>query len=209
MYCCITIRLAVGVTAADTLLDLEPMLLTDSTDLQVRGVLIRDSLVQNGIVSEYKYHRPKLITAAFEYPGASLPLLAFQQFRKNSRSCCYEFIICNLVTKFTKYSYTIHIGRQSPTLLEKNVASFSVSPFTQKRDRRFPRISGIVSVSFTVYWALALTATETRLCGFLVCTRVVIPLSIRGLACALPCLICDQAVSMPRNLFSSCEFRSV
>lgn len=119
MYCCITIRLAVGVTAADTLLDLEPMLLTDSTDLQVRGVLIRDSLVQNGIVSEYKYHRPKLITAAFEYPGASLPLLAFQQFRKNSRSCCYEFIICNLVTKFTKYSYTIHIGRQSPTLLEK------------------------------------------------------------------------------------------
>lgn len=69
MYCCITIRLAVGVTAADTLLDLEPMLLTDSTDLQVRCVLIRDSLVQNGIVSEYKYHRPKLITAAFEYQG--------------------------------------------------------------------------------------------------------------------------------------------
>lgn len=48
MYCCVTIRLAVGVTAADTLLDLEPMLLTDSTDLQVRGVLIRGSLVQNG-----------------------------------------------------------------------------------------------------------------------------------------------------------------
>lgn len=69
MYCCITIRLAVGVTAADTLLDLEPMLLTDSTDLQVRGVLIRGSLVQNGIVSEYRYHRPKLITAAFEYQG--------------------------------------------------------------------------------------------------------------------------------------------
>lgn len=209
MYCCITIRLAVGVTAADTLLDLEPMLLTDSTDLQVHGVLIRDSLVQNGIVSEYKYHRPKLITAAFEYPGASLPLLAFQQFRKNSRSCCYEFIICNIVTKFTKYSYTIHIGRQSPTLLEKMSHPFRYPPFTQKRDRRFPRISGIVSVSFTVYWALALTATETRLCGFLVCTRVVIPLSIRGLACALPCPICDQAVSMPRNLFSSCEFRSV
>ena len=54
MYCCITIRLAVGVTAADTLLDLEPMLLTDSTDLQVHGVLIRDSLVEIGIVSDYK-----------------------------------------------------------------------------------------------------------------------------------------------------------
>ena len=67
MYCCISIRLTVGVTATDTLLDLEPMLLTVSTDLQARGVLIRGSLVQNGIVSEYKYHRPKLITAAFGY----------------------------------------------------------------------------------------------------------------------------------------------
>lgn len=67
MYCCITIRLAVGVVATGTLLDLGPMLLTVSTDLQVRGVLIRGSLVQNGIVSEYKYHRPKLITAAFDY----------------------------------------------------------------------------------------------------------------------------------------------
>lgn len=133
MYCCITIRLAVDVTAADTLLDLGPMLLTVSSDLQVRGVLIRDSLVQNGIVSEYKYHRPKLITAAFEYPGASLPLLAFQQFRKNSRSCCYEFIICNLVTKFTKYSYTIHIGRQSPTLLEKCRILFGIPFHTKKR----------------------------------------------------------------------------
>lgn len=138
MYCCITIRLAVGVTAADTLLDLEPMLLTDSTDLQVRGVLIRDSLVQNGILSEYKYHRPKLITAAFEYPGASLPLLAFQQFRKNSRSCCYEFIICNLVTKFTKYSYTIHIGRQSPTLLEKMLHPFRYPLSHKKETDAFP-----------------------------------------------------------------------
>lgn len=138
MYCCITIRLAVGVTAADTLLDLEPMLLTDSTDLQVRGVLIRDSLVQNGIVSEYKYHRPKLITAAFEYPGASLPLLAFQQFRKNSRSCCYEFIICNLVTKFTKYSYAIHIGRQSPTLLEKMSHPFRYPLSHKKETDAFP-----------------------------------------------------------------------
>lgn len=67
MYCCISIQLTVGVTATDTLLDLEPMLLTVSTDLQARGVLIRGSLVQNGIVSEYKYHRPKLITAAFGY----------------------------------------------------------------------------------------------------------------------------------------------
>lgn len=67
MYCCITIRLAVGVTAADTLLDLEPMLLTVSTDLQARGVLIRGSLVQNGTVSEYQYHKTKLITADFEY----------------------------------------------------------------------------------------------------------------------------------------------
>lgn len=138
MYCCITIRLAVGVTAADTLLDLEPMLLTDSTDLQVHGVLIRDSLVQNGIVSEYKYHRPKLITAAFEYPGASLPLLAFQQFRKNSRSCCYEFIICNIVTKFTKYSYTIHIGRQSPTLLEKMSHPFRYPLSHKKETDAFP-----------------------------------------------------------------------
>lgn len=138
MYCCVTIRLAVGVTAADTLLDLEPMLLTDSTDLQVRGVLIRGSLVQNGIVSEYKYHRPKLITAAFEYPGASLPLLAFQQFRKNSRSCCYEFIICNLVTKFTKYFYTIHIGRQSPTLLEKMSHLFRYPLSHKKETDAFP-----------------------------------------------------------------------
>lgn len=67
MYCCITIRLTVGVTAADTLFDLRLMPLTVRTDLQVRGVLIRGSLVQNGIVSEYKYHRPKLITAAFGY----------------------------------------------------------------------------------------------------------------------------------------------
>ena len=67
MYCCITIRLAVGVTAADTLLDLEPMLLTVSTDLQARGVLIRGSLVQGGTVSEYQYHKTKLITADFEY----------------------------------------------------------------------------------------------------------------------------------------------
>ena len=44
MYFCITIRLAVGVTAADTLLDLGPMLLTVSSDLQVRGVLIPQQL---------------------------------------------------------------------------------------------------------------------------------------------------------------------
>ena len=31
-----------------------------------------------------------------------------------------------------------HIGRQSPTLLEKNVAPFSVSPFTQKETDAFP-----------------------------------------------------------------------
>lgn len=91
----------------------------------------------------------------------------------------------------------------------KNVAPFSVFPFTQKRDRRFPRISGIVSVSFAVYWTLALTTTETRLCGLLVCTRVLILPSVRGLACALPCPICDETVSMPRNRFSSCKFRSV
>ena len=42
MYCCISIRLTVGVTATDTLLDLEPMLLTVSTDLQARGVLSDD-----------------------------------------------------------------------------------------------------------------------------------------------------------------------
>lgn len=60
-------RLAVGVTAADTLLNIIPLLLMFSTDLQVRGVLRRGSLVQNGTVSEYKYHRPKLITADFEY----------------------------------------------------------------------------------------------------------------------------------------------
>lgn len=44
MYCCITIRLTVGVTAADTLLDLRPMPLTVRTDLQVRGVLIPQQL---------------------------------------------------------------------------------------------------------------------------------------------------------------------
>ena len=44
MYCCITIRLAVGVVATDTLLDLGPMLLTVSTYLQVRGVLIPQQL---------------------------------------------------------------------------------------------------------------------------------------------------------------------
>lgn len=60
-------RLAVGVTSADTLLDLGTMLLTVSTDLQVRDVLIPGGLVQNGTVSEYQYHKTKLITAAYEY----------------------------------------------------------------------------------------------------------------------------------------------
>lgn len=44
MYCCITIRLTVGVTAADTLFDLRLMPLTVRTDLQVRGVLIPQQL---------------------------------------------------------------------------------------------------------------------------------------------------------------------
>lgn len=130
-------------------------------------------------------------------------------FLKNSRSCCCKFMGCNLVTKFTKYLQTGLHCSPVPCPSQKNVAPFLVSPFTQKRDRHFPRISGIVSVSFVVYWALALTATETRLCGLPVCTRVVILQSARELACALPCPICDEAVSMPRNRFSSCEFRSV
>lgn len=209
MYCCITMRLAVGVTAADTLLNIIPLLLMVSTDLQVRGVLIRGSLVQNGTVSEYKYHRPKLITAAYEYQLFSCCFSQFSVFSKNSRSCCCELPLCNLVTIFTKYLFVSPHCLLVPYPSWKNVAPFSVFPFTQKRDRRFPRISGIVSVSFAVYWTLALTTTETRLCGLLVCTRVLILPSVRGLACALPCPICDEAVSMPRNRFSSCKFRSV
>lgn len=82
MYCCITIGLTVGVTAADTLLDLGPMLLTVSTDLQARGVLIPGCLVQNGTVSEYQYHKTKLITVALSIscsPAASRNSVLFQK----------------------------------------------------------------------------------------------------------------------------------
>ena len=82
MYCCITMRLAVGVTAADTLLNIIPLLLMFSTDLQVRGVLRRGSLVQNGTVSEYKYHRPKLITTAYVYQLFSCCFSQFSVFSK-------------------------------------------------------------------------------------------------------------------------------
>lgn len=114
-------------------------------------------------------------------------------------------------------SYNIHKASVSKStlvasplpFLKKMSHPFRYSLSHKKRDRRFPRISGIVSVSFAVYWTLALTTTETRLCGLLVCTGVLILPSVRGLACALPCPICDEAVSMPRNRFSSCKFRSV
>lgn len=82
MYCCITMRLAVGVTSADTLLDLGTMLLTVSTDLQVRDVLIPGGLVQNGTVSEYQYHKTKLITTAYEYQLFSCCFSEFSVFSK-------------------------------------------------------------------------------------------------------------------------------
>lgn len=82
MYCCITMRLAVGVISADTLLDLGTMLLTVSTDLQVRDVLIPGGLVQNGTVSEYQYHKTKLITAAYEYQLFSCCFSEFSVFSK-------------------------------------------------------------------------------------------------------------------------------
>jgi len=75
-------RLAVGVTSADTLLDLGTMLLTVSTDLQVRDVLIPGGLVQNGTVSEYQYHKTKLTTAAYEYQLFSCCFSEFSVFSK-------------------------------------------------------------------------------------------------------------------------------
>ena len=75
-------RLAVGVTAADTLLNIIPLLLMFSTDLQVRDVLIPGGLVQNGTVSEYQYHKTKLITAAYEYQLFSFCFSQFSVFSK-------------------------------------------------------------------------------------------------------------------------------
>lgn len=75
-------RLAVGFTAADTLLNIVPLLLMVSTDLQVRDVLIPGGLVQNGTVSEYQYHKTKLITAAYEYQLFSCCFSEFNVFSK-------------------------------------------------------------------------------------------------------------------------------
>lgn len=75
-------RLAVGFTAADTLLNIVPLLLMVSTDLQVRDVLIPGGLVQNGTVSEYQYHKTKLITAAYEYQLFSCCFSEFSVFSK-------------------------------------------------------------------------------------------------------------------------------
>ena len=133
MYCCITIRLAVGVVATDTLLDLGPMLLTVSTYLQVRGVLIRGSLVQNGTVSEYKYHRPKLITADFEYQLFPCRFSRFSIISKTRVRVAMSLQYATWLQNLQSIPIQNHIGRQSPTLLEKMSHPFRY-PLSHKKE---------------------------------------------------------------------------
>ena len=141
--------------------------LTDSTSLLSCGVHVPGSFIQNGTLSEYPYQKVNTIRSSCRISAIPLLTLASFVFLKNARSCCYRFIWCDLVTELTKCSWARLYWSPVPYPSETMSYPFSIFLFTQKRDRCFPRISGIVSVSFTVFRRLLSQPRKCTAAGFL------------------------------------------